>query len=133
MIISSVAPIRLRTEANFEMPHNFCDLRPNLDAIVPETSESVSVSIAAYNAWLALYTGVGVMVALCSVLAVAKTIYDLHVGILVVEFRDWKGRALALPRLWLSWQINYLSGTPVILLTGILFADYLGVATLLDV
>jgi hypothetical protein len=133
MTISLVSSIRLRTEANSETPYSFCGHQPNLHAIVPKTSESVSMSTAAYNAWLALYTGVGVMVALCSVLAVAKTIYDLNVGILALEFRDWKGRALALRRLWLRWQINYLSGTPVILLTGILFADYLGVATLLDV
>lgn len=95
--------------------------------------ESVSMPIATYNAWLALYTGVGVMVGFCSLLAFAKTIYDLRVGALVLEFGDWKGRGLALPKLWWRWQVNYLSGTPVIFLTAILFADYLGFARLLDV
>lgn len=89
--------------------------------------------IATYNAWLALYTAVGVMVAFCSVLAFAKTIYDLRAGMLVIDLGDWRGRTLALPKLWWRWQVNYLSGTPVILLTAIMFAHYLGFATLLDV
>ena len=89
--------------------------------------------IATYNAWLALYTGVGLMVALCAVLAAVKTIYDLRLGLLVLEFSDWRGRVLAVPKLWWRWQINYLPGTPVILLTAILFAHHLGFATLVDV
>jgi len=89
--------------------------------------------IATYNAWLALYTGVGLMVALCAVLAAVKTIYDRRLGLLVLEFSDWRGRVLAVPKLWWRWQINYLSGTPVILLTAILFAHHLGFATLGDV
>ena len=48
--------------------------------------------VATQNAWLALYVGVGVMVALCGVLAALKTIYDLQSGRLVLKFRK-PGRA----------------------------------------
>ena len=58
--------------------------------------------IATYNAWLALYTGVGLMVALCAVLAAVKTIYDLRLGLLVLEFSDCKGRFFAVPKLWVA-------------------------------
>lgn len=89
--------------------------------------------VATQNAWLALYAGVGIMVALCAVLAVIKTIYDLRSGGLVLDLGGWKSRASALPKLWWRWQLNYLSGAPVILIIAIMFADYLGFATLVDV
>lgn len=34
--------------------------------------------IATYQAWLSLYAGVGLVVAMCAVCAVAKTDYDLR-------------------------------------------------------
>lgn len=89
--------------------------------------------VATQNAWLALYVGVGVVVALCAVLAVLKTIYDLRSGGLVLDLGNWKGRTLALPKLWWRWQVNYLTGAPVILIIAIMFAHHLGFATLVDV
>lgn len=89
--------------------------------------------IATQMAWLALYMGVGVMVALCAALAVLKTIYDLQSGRLVLDREDWKGRALAVPKLWWRWQMNYLTGAPVILVIALMFAHHLGFATLVDV
>lgn len=89
--------------------------------------------IATYEAWIALYAAVGIMVAHCAALAILKTVYDLRSGGLVLDFGDWKSRATAIPKLWLRWQLNYLSGAPVILIIAIMFADYLGFATLVDV
>lgn len=89
--------------------------------------------LATQNAWLALYVGVGVVVALCAVLAVLKTIYELRRGGLVLDLGNWKGRTLALPKLWWRWRVNYLTGAPVILIIAIMFAHHLGFATLVDV
>jgi hypothetical protein len=88
---------------------------------------------ATQDAWLALYAGVSVLVALCAILAALKTIDDLRSGRLALDFRDWKSGASALPKLWWCWQLNYLSGAPVILIIAVMFADYLGFATLVDV
>jgi hypothetical protein len=56
--------------------------------------------IATKDAWLALYAAVGIMAALCAILAVLKTIDDLRSGRLALDFRDWKSGASALPKLW---------------------------------
>jgi hypothetical protein len=73
------------------------------------------------------------MVALCTVLAVIKTAYDLRSRTLIIDLSNWKGRALAVPKLWWRWQVNYLSGAPVILGIALMFAHHLGFATLVDV
>ena len=88
---------------------------------------------ATYHAWLSLYTGVGILVALCAMLAVFKTAYDFQSGAAVLTFRNWRDTATALLNLWWRWQLNYLSGAPVILLIAMMFAHYLGFATLVDV
>jgi len=101
--------------------------------MLAETTEATGMPVATQNAWLALYVGVGVMVALCGVLAALKTIYDLRSGRLVLNFGTWTGRATALPKLWWCWQVNYLTGAPVILAIALMFAHHLGFATLVDV
>lgn len=94
---------------------------------------SVPMPVATYNAWLALYVGVGITVALCAFLASVKTIFDLWSGSVSVDLSSWRGRAIAGPKVWWRWQVNYLSGTPVILAVALMFAHYLGFATLGDV
>lgn len=86
-----------------------------------------------YHAWLALYTGVGVLVILCASASVFKTLYDLRAGTLILNLENWKGRTTALPKLWWRWQVNYLTGAPVILTIALMFAHHLGFATLVDV
>lgn len=88
---------------------------------------------ATLNAWIALYAAVGIMVALCAVLAIIKTAYDLHQKLVTIDLSNWKGRALAGPKLWWRWQLNYLSGAPVILAIALMYAHHLGFATLVDV
>lgn len=73
------------------------------------------------------------MAALCEILAVLKTIDDLRSSSLALDFRDWNGRASALTKLSLCWQLNYLSEAPVILIIAVTFAHYLRFATLVDV
>lgn len=95
--------------------------------------ETNQVPQATMNAWIALYVAVGIMVALCATLAVLKTAYDLRSRTLVIDLASWRGRALAAPKLWWRWQLNYLSGAPVILAITLMFAHHLGFATLVDV
>lgn len=89
--------------------------------------------IATYQAWLSLYAGVGLVVAMCAVCAVAKTGYDLRTGTLQLPSSTWRDRVLAAPKLWWRWQVNYLTGAPVILLIAGLYAHHIGFAVLGDV
>ena len=65
--------------------------------------------------WLSLYGAIGI----CAALATAAA--AMSVGIEVVRERQWQGvrgiRAtfLFVPKLWLRWQLRYLTTTPVIL------------------
>ena len=65
--------------------------------------------------WLSLYVATGI----CAAIATAAA--AVSVGIEVVRERQWQGvrgiRAtfLFVPKLWLRWQLRYLTATPVIL------------------
>lgn len=82
------------------------------------------------NAWMALYAGVGVLVAMCAVGALIKTVVDLRNGTVSIPLNTWGQRALALPKIWLRFNLNYLSGAPVILAIAIYFASHIGFAQL---
>lgn len=73
------------------------------------------------------------MVAMCAVFAVIKTAHDYHTGTSKLPTASTLDKALALPRLWVRWQLNYLLGAPAILGIALCFAYYLGFATLVDV
>lgn len=83
-----------------------------------------------YQAWLSLYAGVALLVGLTAVLATIKTLYDLRSDRRPLPFRSARDKLLALPKLWLRWQLNYLQGAPVILVSALLFAHQLGFETL---
>ena len=88
---------------------------------------------ATLEAWISLYAAVGLLVAMCAILAVIKTAHDYRSGarqIAVVTITD---KILALPRIWVSWQLNYLTGAPAILGIALLYAHHLGFGTLVDV
>lgn len=89
--------------------------------------------IATYQAWLSLYAAVGLVVALCAIAAIFKTAIDYRIGTLQLSFGTWKDRMLAAPKLWWRWQINYLTGAPVVLMIALLYANHLGFAVLGDV
>jgi hypothetical protein len=82
--------------------------------------------VETYEAWLSLYLGVGILVGITALMAVAKTVYDVRSHAVEVELATWRGRVLLLPRLWLRWQLNYLQGTPTILAIAIFYAYHLG-------
>lgn len=86
-----------------------------------------------YQAWLSLYAGVAVLVVLTAVLATGKTIYEVASGRRPLPFSSGRDKVLALPKLWLRWQLNYLQGAPVILMTALLYANHIGFGVLGDV
>ena len=89
--------------------------------------------LATYQAWLSLYAGVGLVVALCALVAVVKTVADYRTGVLQLPFSSWKDRVLAAPKLWWRWQVNYLTGAPVVLMIALLYAHHIGFSVLGDV
>ena len=88
---------------------------------------------ATLQAWLSLYAAVGVMVAMCAVLAMIKTAHDYRTGTSKLPTATVLDKVLVAPRLWIRWQINYLLGAPAILGIAIYYAHYLGFDTLVDV
>ena len=89
--------------------------------------------VATYQAWLSLYAGVGLVVVICAIAAVLKTAVDYRVGTLRLPFGTWKDRVWAAPKLWWRWQVNYLTGAPVVLMIALLYAHHIGFAVLGDV
>ena len=84
------------------------------------------MNAVALQAWLALYIAAFMLAVLCASLAVIRTALQLRAGALRIPFASWRSRLLALPRLWIAWQLNYLSGAPVVIGICVYFAWYLG-------
>lgn len=82
------------------------------------------------TAWLTLYAATGLLAILCAVLATATTSWEYLSGRRTLSFSTWTDRVTALPRLWLRWQLNYLTGTPAIAAISLYFAGYIGFDTL---
>ncbi|MEP3145522.1 hypothetical protein [Qipengyuania citrea] len=89
--------------------------------------------VATYQAWLSLYAGVGLVVVICAAAAICKTAVDYRTGVLSLPFGTWQDRVLAAPKLWWRWQVNYLTGAPVVLMIALLYAHHIGFAVLGDV
>lgn len=77
-------------------------------------------------AWISLYIAVGSCALICAVLAALVTMHELWSGMWRPSSATRFQMALALPKVWLRWQRNYLFGAPVVLLIGLAFAWYLG-------
>ena len=88
---------------------------------------------ATLDAWISLYAAVGLLVALCAIIAVIKTVHDYRSGSRTLSTTTVMDKGLAAPRVWVRWQLNYLLGVPAILAIAMLYANYLGFATLVDV
>lgn len=88
---------------------------------------------ATLQAWLSLYAAVGVMVAMCAVFAVIKTVHDYRSGTSRLPTASAMGKVLVMPRMWVRWQLNYLLGAPAILGIALYYAHHLGFGTLVDV
>ena len=91
------------------------------------------MSQATLDAWISLYAAVGLLVAMCAIIAVIKTIHDYRSGIRILATTTVMDKVLAAPRVWVRWQLNYLLGAPAILAIAMLYANHLGFATLVDV
>lgn len=84
------------------------------------------------NPWPATHASVDVIAGQCGFLAILKTIHHVRGGGLVLNPGGWKYQARALPKSLWSLLHNNLSDAPVILITAIMLADYLGFAELAD-
>lgn len=82
------------------------------------------------DAWLSLYAATGLLALLCAASACAKTSWDYLSGARGVPLARWSDRALALPRLWLRLQCNYLAGAPAVIGIALYYAGYIGFDTL---
>lgn len=82
------------------------------------------------QAWMSLYAGVGLTAALCMAIALLKTVHDYRSGAHVLRFATWPDRILAVPKLWLRANLNYLSGAPVVGLIALAYAHHIGFAVL---
>lgn len=88
---------------------------------------------ATLDAWISLYAAVGLLVAMCAIIAVIKTIHDYRSGTRILVTTTVMDKVLAAPRVWVRWQLNYLLGAPAILAIAMFYANHLGFATLVDV
>ena len=88
---------------------------------------------ATLDAWISLYAAVGLLVAMCAIVAVIKTVHDYRSGARTLATTTVMNKVLAAPRVWVRWQLNYLLGAPAILAIAMLYANHLGFATLVDV
>lgn len=77
-------------------------------------------------AWTSLYIAVGSMALICAALAAITTVYELRAGAWRPALATRLDVALALPKVWLRWQKNYLRGAPVIALIALAFANHVG-------
>lgn len=80
----------------------------------------------ALEAWTQLYAAVGLLAGICAVFALAKTAYDLRHGQIDLTQRDFLSKLLVIPKIWLHFQISYLTGFPCIMGIAVLFAHYVG-------
>jgi hypothetical protein len=78
------------------------------------------------EAWTRLYAAVGLLAGICAFCAAIKTLHDIRVRALVLPTGPWLRRLLAVPRIWLHFQLAYLCGFPSILAIAVLYAHYIG-------
>ena len=82
----------------------------------------------AVHAWTQLYAAVGLLAVICTGCAALKTILELRGGAVVIPHATWKQKVLLIPRLWLRFQLSYLTGFPCIMGIALLYAHYIGFA-----
>lgn len=80
----------------------------------------------AITAWIALYIAAGSTALLCAILATGRTVLQLKTGSWRPSLTTKADYLIAVPKVWLRWQINYLHGAPAILAIAIFFAYELG-------
>lgn len=82
------------------------------------------------TAWINLYAATFVLALLCGTIALIATAAEIFAGTIALPTKRYRDQAMLLPRIWFRWQLNYLRGTPVLLLIAFLYAQHLGFETL---
>lgn len=77
-------------------------------------------------AWTSLYMAVGILALICAMLSALVTWDDWRTGRWVPANASMLDRALLVPRLWLRWQTNYLTGAPPIIVISLYYASSIG-------
>ncbi len=80
----------------------------------------------ALEAWIALYAAVSLLAAFCAIGATVLTTCELAVGAWRPSVSSRLQLVMALPKIWLRWQIHYLRGFPAIAGIALYFAWHLG-------
>lgn len=84
------------------------------------------ISGVALKAWISLTFAVEMCSMLCGILAAIVTTVEIYKGTWRPSIASHKDIMFALPRLWIHWQLRYLSGAPIILVVTLLYAQHLG-------
>lgn len=82
----------------------------------------------AIEAWTQLYAAVGLLAAICAGCALIRTIYEIRSGEVELPRQGWRQKMLVLPRVWLRFQLAYMTGFPCIMDIALLYAHYIGFA-----
>lgn len=82
----------------------------------------------AIQAWTQLYAAVGLLAAICAGCAAIRTIYEIRSGAVALPREGWRQKLLVMPRIWLRFQLAYMSGFPCIMGIALLYAHYIGFA-----
>lgn len=80
----------------------------------------------ATEAWTQLYAAVGLLATICAACAALKTILELRGSAFNFPHSTWKAKVLWVPRIWLRFQLSYMSGFPCIMGISWLYAHYIG-------
>ena len=102
-------------------------------AIASRIRDSLPVKHEALIAWTSLYIAVGIMALICAALSTIVTLNDWRIGRWAPARTSTLDKALLLPKLWLRWQANYLTGTPVILAISLYYASCIGFSVFWDI
>jgi len=103
---------------------------PHINQVQGLSLYAVSMTAISIQAWTSLYLAVSLCASLCATLALGATMYELYVGAWRPSLRSKGDVALALPRIWMHYQLKYLTGAPVILAIALLYANHLGFSKL---
>lgn len=82
----------------------------------------------AIAAWTQLYSAVGLLATICGGCAAIKMLHELRTGSIALPTATWQQQLLVLPRVWLRFQLAYMSGFPCIMGIALLYAHYIGFA-----
>lgn len=81
------------------------------------------------HAWLSLYTAVAILASMCSLLALIRIGYELKTGAYRIKTGSRKEIALAIPKLWLRFNVLYLTGLPAVVFVAGAYIFYVGIGT----